>query len=88
MYLSFQGLFMLIHARVGSVRPIGIIEFLVLFGVAVLLFGLKGMAARVSEALSNFRGGGPGSPSHPIPADDSKILNRHRQPEHSENDQI
>ena len=77
------------RVRIVSVRLIGITELLVMFVVAIVLFGGREKFVKtVQEALSDFRGGGPGSPSHPIPADDSKILNRHRQPEHSENDQI
>lgn len=55
-------------------------ELLVALGVAMLLFGGKNcklIAAGLAEGLSNLRGG-PGSPSHPIPADDSRILNRRR----------
>lgn len=55
-------------------------ELLVALGVAILLFSGKNskiIAASLAEALSNLRGG-PGSPSHPIPADDSRILNRRR----------
>jgi len=53
-------------------------ELVVVMVVAVLLFGdmnLQEVARRVAESISNFRGGGP-RPSHPIPANDSKILNR------------
>jgi hypothetical protein len=53
---------------------------LILFGtVAVLLlWGSKIplVVSRLVAALENIRRGGPGSPSHPIPADDSRILNR------------
>jgi hypothetical protein len=53
---------------------------LILFGtVAVLLlWGSKIplVASRLIAALENIRRGGPGSPSHPIPANDSRILNR------------
>ena len=65
-------------------RYIGITELLVMFVMAIVLFNGKEKFARILEALSNFRGGGPGSPSHPIPADDSKILNRPREPDHPE----
>jgi Sec-independent protein translocase protein TatA len=66
-------------------RLIGVTELLVMFVVAIVLFNGKEKFARIVEALSNFLGGGPGSTSHPLPADDSKILNRHREPEHPEN---
>jgi Sec-independent protein translocase protein TatA len=53
---------------------------LILFGtVAVLLFWgskIPQVASMVIAALENIRRGGPGSPSHPIPANDSRILNR------------
>jgi hypothetical protein len=58
---------------------IGTPALMVLFLIAIiLLFGPKGLqqvAQELTDALSNFRGG-PGSPSHPIPADDSKLINR------------
>jgi len=53
---------------------------LILFGTvaALLLWWSKIplVASGLIAALENFRRGGPGSPSHPIPANDSKILNR------------
>jgi Sec-independent protein translocase protein TatA len=61
-----------------QVHQIGFSQLVVFGLVALLLFGGKSvheMAQSVAEALSNFRGG-PGSPSHPLPADDSKLLNR------------
>ena len=64
-------------------QQIGFPEVVVFFTVTVLLFRgnkIPEVALKLSEALSNFRGG-PGSPSHPIPADDSMILNRKRSPE-------
>ena len=61
--------------------PIGGPE-LIAFGTvaALLLWGNKipTLASLVMEAIGKFRGG-PGSPSHPIPANDSRILNRRRQ---------
>ncbi len=65
-----------------------ITELLVVLGVATLLFGGRNrreFATSVAEALSHFRGG-PGSPSHPIPANDSKILNRHHEPSKNSED--
>jgi Sec-independent protein translocase protein TatA len=60
-------------------QHLGVSE-LILFGtVAVLLlWGSKipQVASMLIAALENIRRGGPGSPSHPIPADDSRILNR------------
>src|SRR6266481_2138942 len=70
------------HPNSGSivvVKPIGAVELSVLLGVAVLLIGGKNLAIRLQEAFDDFRGG-PGSPSHPLPADDSKLLNRRRNP--------
>jgi Sec-independent protein translocase protein TatA len=63
-------------------QQIGFPELILFSTVAVLLcWGNKipGVALKLNEAIANFRGnfrGGPGSPSHPIPADDSKLLNR------------
>ena len=51
---------------------------MVLLLIAVILLGpksLRQVTQELADALSNFRGG-PGSPSHPIPADDSRLLNR------------
>jgi len=59
-------------------QQIGFPEFVVFCTVAVLLFWgnkIREAALKLREALTNFRGG-PGSPCHPIPADDSKLLNR------------
>lgn len=50
-----------------------------LCGAAVLLLNgkvFRAAAVRFSEEINNLRGGGPGSPSHPIPANDSVVLNR------------
>ena len=57
---------------------VGFPEFVVFCTVAVLLFWenkIPEAALKLREAPTNFRGG-PGSPSDPIPADDSKLLNR------------
>jgi sec-independent protein translocase protein TatA len=57
---------------------IGFPEMIVLLVVAILLFGgknLRELAQDLAEGISNFRGG-PGSPSHPIPADDSNLVDR------------
>ena len=62
-----------------AVRSVGPLEMLVVLAVAILLFGKnwRELAARLQEGIDNFRGG-PGSPTHPIPADDSKLVNRTR----------
>ena len=39
---------------------------------------LRDLAGVLAEGISNFKGGGPGSPSHPIPGNDSFILTRRR----------
>jgi Sec-independent protein translocase protein TatA len=63
-------------------QQIGFPEVIVICTVAALLcWGnrIPEVALTLNEAIANFRGnfrGGPGSPSHPIPADDSKLLNR------------
>ena len=52
---------------------------LILFIFAgLLLFRWKDAAEQLAAAISALWGGGPGSPSHPIPANDSRILNRSR----------
>lgn len=65
--------------KIVLVKSVGPLELLVVLGVAILLFGenWRELAARLLEGIDNFRGG-PGSPSHPIPADDSKLVNRKR----------
>jgi hypothetical protein len=55
----------------------GVPEFIV---VAIFLV-LIGCHKILSEALQNFKdalGGGPRPPTHPLPGDDSVILNRRR----------
>jgi len=57
---------------------LGFPELVVICTVTVLVFWGNKIpeAARVlNEAIANFRGG-PRSPSHPIPGDDSKHLRR------------
>jgi hypothetical protein len=49
-----------------------LIPFLAVLG-AIVLFRY---AAEVSAAIRDLLRGGPRPPSHPIPADDSRILNR------------
>src|SRR5882724_6780715 len=71
-----------LSATIVAVKQIDMPALLFVLGVATLLFGgrnLRELAASLAEGLSNFRGG-PGSPSHPLPADDSKILNRRHEP--------
>jgi hypothetical protein len=60
-------------------KSIDTLTLIVVLCVPILLFGRKWRqhAAALADALYNNRGG-PGSPSHPIPANDSKILNRRR----------
>lgn len=59
-------------------------ELLMLLVVAVLFFGPRslqaigrGLAEGIASFRDNFRGG-PGGPSHPIPSNDSRLLNRKR----------
>jgi Sec-independent protein translocase protein TatA len=65
-----------------QIQQLGFPEVVVFCTVAVLLLWgnkIPDLARNLNEAMDNFRGnfrGGPGSPSHPIPADDSKLLNR------------
>jgi hypothetical protein len=69
-------------------QQIGLPE-LVLFGTvaSLLLWGNKipVAALKLREALDNFRGG-PGSPPHPLPANDSRLLNRKRDASDKKND--
>jgi Sec-independent protein translocase protein TatA len=69
-------------------QQVGLPE-LVLFATvaALLLWGNKIPVAtlKLREALDDFRGG-PGSPSHPIPANDSRLLNRKRDTSDKKND--
>ncbi len=53
-------------------------EMFVLVGAGLLLFHGKQVAEAVQEAISNFRGGGPKPPTHPLPANDSTLLTRRR----------
>jgi hypothetical protein len=56
----------------------GLPELLVILVVAVLLLGGKDTFWNLVEAIRNLKGGGPGSPSHPIPGDDSRLLTQAR----------
>lgn len=64
-------------------HQLGTQELVVLLVVAgMLLIGgkrFRELAQLVSDGIDNFRGGGPGSPSHPMPANDSRLLN-HKMP--------
>lgn len=58
----------------------GAAELLLMFALGLLLFGPKSpqeIAAIIRNGIDKFRGG-PGSPSHPIPANDSRVINRKR----------
>lgn len=60
-------------------------EMLVLMGALTIVFVLRSqrlgeICDAIREAMSNFRGGGPGSPSHPLPSADSALLNRRGKP--------
>jgi hypothetical protein len=55
-------------------RYIGFPEILAIFMVAVVLF----WGDKLGPAIRDLFRGGPRPPSHPIPADDSTILNRRR----------
>jgi Sec-independent protein translocase protein TatA len=59
-------------------QQLGFPELVLFCTVAILLFWgdkIPDVARKLNEGLNNFRGG-PGSPSHPIPANDSSLLNR------------
>lgn len=62
-------------------KSLGSAELFVVLTVITLLVGgkkLGDVAQGLTEAIRNFKGGGPGSPSHPIPANDSALLTRKR----------
>jgi TatA/E family protein of Tat protein translocase len=62
-------------------RDMGTPELLLVFILALILFGpkrLPDLARELGEALRNFRGGGPPSPMHPVPSNDSALLCRRR----------
>ena len=54
-------------------------QLIVMFVFALLLFvGRNGLRDKLGPAIRDLLGGGPRPPSHPIPANDSIILNRPR----------
>jgi Sec-independent protein translocase protein TatA len=60
---------------------LGALELTLLLVMAIVLFGSKRiieLTQDLADAITHFRNGGPGSPSHPIPSNDSKLLNRRR----------
>jgi hypothetical protein len=61
----------------------GIPEIILLAALAMLLMGVQigRLGQELSEGLQNFKdalGGGPQPPTHPLPGDDSVIVNRRR----------
>ncbi len=59
----------------------GLPDLVLLLLVLVLLAGgkrLTDVAQGLAEAIDKFRGGGGGTPSHPIPSNDSALLLRKR----------
>jgi hypothetical protein len=59
---------------------LGYSELAIVLFAATALFchaQVRDLLRKLAEGIDNFRGG-PGSPSHPIPANDSRILNRRR----------
>lgn len=70
-------------ARMSRLGQLSAPEMFLVFVVAILLFAAKSWREfydALYEGISNFRNfrGGPGSPSHPIPANDSYIVNRRK----------
>jgi hypothetical protein len=59
---------------IGFPEMLSVPVVVVLFVLAVVLF----WGDKLGPAITDLLRGGPRPPSHPIPADDSKILNRHR----------
>ena len=60
---------------VASAKMEGSLLFAVLFA-AVLLFSGRTLIDALIDAINRFRGGGPPTPMHPIPADDYPLLRR------------
>jgi hypothetical protein len=59
-------------------HALGLPELMGLVVVGALLFDRR-LQEKVARSLTTlFRGGGPGSPSHPIPSNDSAFLLRKR----------
>jgi hypothetical protein len=55
-------------------------RILLLFALITLILtgSWRVVMQAIEDFISRFRGGGPGSPSHPLPANDSRILLRRR----------
>ena len=62
---------------------LSVTQLLILVGVLTLLMNATRVMEILQEAMQNLRNGrGPGAPSHPLPSNDSRILNRRqRKPE-------
>lgn len=56
--------------------PIETADLVILAALGLATTGLIVVARRLSEVLRDLFGGGPRPPSHPLVADDSRILNR------------
>ena len=50
--------------------------FLLAALVLTRLVGLNRLGQGLSEALDNFRGGGPPTPMHPVPSNDGTLLRK------------
>jgi len=76
--LAFAGLGLM--AALPALQNDGPLEPFALVGAAsvVLLGAMFHYRKEILEGLQNLFGGGPRTPSHPLPADDSLILRRRR----------
>lgn len=62
-------------------KSIGWPELLIILVIAAFVFRLSRTGDVINALIhlaERFRGGGPGSPSHPVPADDSTLVRRQR----------
>jgi hypothetical protein len=62
------------------IHGIGFPELVVMLVFAVILFDMNKFRDKIGPAIRDLLRGGPRPPSHPIPADDSRIINRPRRP--------
>jgi hypothetical protein len=58
-----------------SMSAVDLLNVILMFSLAIALFGIRN---KFGPAIRDLLHGGPRPRSHPIPADDSRILNRPR----------
>jgi hypothetical protein len=64
-----------------SMSSVGLLKLILMFSLAIALFGIRNT---LGPAIRDLLHGGPRPPLHPIPANDSRILNRPRSKSPSE----